>query len=105
MIDKIFTTVLIILAIIIVVSMLKNDGSAVEELIEKRNQKIESRIDSLQKIIETNFKSIRLIDSSKTINKIYYQTKENEIDEIKNDSGVVLFIRDQLLRIGAARFD
>ena len=105
MIDKLFTTVLIIIAIIVIVSMLKNDGSNVEKIVEKTNQRIESRIDSLQNIIEKKFESIRLIDSSKTIIKNIYEIKGSEVDEIKDDSGVVLFIRDQLLRVGAARFD
>lgn len=105
LIDKLFTTVLIILAIIIIVSMLKNDDSKIEDIIEKKNQKIESRIDSLQNIIEKNFESIQMIDSSKTIIKNIYEIKGSEVDKIQNDSGVVLFIRDQLLRVGAARFD
>lgn len=71
--------------------------------LEKENQLLHNKIDSVSLQIDSAFSKIKIINEQRTINRNYYITKENEIDTIQNIDSLRNFIRLQLDNLGSAR--
>lgn len=102
----VLTFVVGVFALFVFTNILCNKPKPVSfEPLEKNLQEITKKIDSLESEIGSRLDSIKIINEKKTFISNYYQLKANEVDTITVDSVLFARIRQQLERIGSARFD
>lgn len=97
--------VLIVLALLLY-NTLKPDGNQKYlDAIKKENKELSEQIRQSQLIISNQIDSITTIKQKETIIRNYYNEIISEIDNVTSDSVIVSIIREQLSKLGAARFD
>lgn len=103
--DKIITIIGFVFVLFVVSNLICNKPTPQTDYHENNIQLLSGKIDSLQLIIVTRLDSIQALKSEKVfIRNIYYE-KANEIDSIYSDSILIYRIREQLERLGTAKFE
>jgi len=101
---NITTIALIVIAAFMIYSFF-NDKSGEFEKLERQNETITIRLDSLQSIIISSKDTIRIIEQHKNyITNKYYEIS-TKVDSIDDRDSLVNYIRGQLEKLGNARFD
>ena len=86
---------LIILLLLIYNGFFSKDNTA-EAYLQQRFIELQANIDSLHNVLVSRRDTFLIKEKELTTVKNYYITKENEIDEIKTDADLIVYIRKQL---------
>lgn len=92
---------LAILLLLLITNMCKDD-KVLFNYLNEQNEKIETEISSLKKLVEAQKDSVIRIDSTILVTKNHYIIQDEEIKRITTDSAAVAVIRNQLARLRAA---